>query len=182
MWLLVFSSGQRVEEWVGTAAYVVEVVGPTLLALGLVSNLLVLSILCCRRMRSGVNSFLLSSSIAQIFYIIAVFLLRLVDYSDQYKYHIFHTAGRVYIHHFSYFFYLIVLWQILAAGIERVLTGFTPDSSKRRCAPWRADLVNVVIWLLAFGLVFPVLWFAKLQYVLGYAHSNLQGTSAMSGE
>ncbi|XP_055347518.1 uncharacterized protein LOC129594755 [Paramacrobiotus metropolitanus] len=169
-----------VEDWVATAAYVVEVVSPTLLALGLVSNLLVLSILCCRNLRSGVNSFLLSSTLGQILYILAVFLLRMIDYSEEYKRHEFHVQGRSYIHHFSYFFYLIVLWQILAAGIERVVVGFTPDSGKRRCSPWRADLVNVFIWMAAFGLVFPVLWYSKLQYVLGYAAPHTTGSGSAS--
>ncbi|OQV25856.1 hypothetical protein BV898_00005 [Hypsibius exemplaris] len=161
-----------VEEWIRTAAYVVQVVSPTLLALGLLSNLLVMVVLCHVRMRSGINSFLLSATIAQILYIISVFLLRLVDYSKDYAANIFHDQGRVYIHHLSYFFWLILVWQLLCGGIERILTGFSPDSAKRQCSPLRADAVNILVWLCAFGLVFPVLWYGKLEMLLGYAVSK----------
>lgn len=161
----------HIEDWVTTAAYVVQVVSPTLLALGLLSNILVMSVLCHVRMRSAINSFLLSSSIAQVLYIIAVFLLRLVDYSPEYTQHIFHREGRVYIHHLSYFFWLIVMWQLLAGAVERVVAGYSGDSGRRHCSPLRADAVNILIWLCAFALVFPMLWYSKLEALLGYATS-----------
>lgn len=65
---LLMSASTHVDEWIHTATYVVEVVSPTLLALGLLSNLLVLAVLCHIRMRSAINSFLLSATFAQILY------------------------------------------------------------------------------------------------------------------
>jgi hypothetical protein len=123
-------------------------------------------------MRSGVNAYLLSGCLAQIFYVISIFLLRLVDYVPAYTQHTFHIEGRPYIHHLSYFFWLVLLWQLLAASVERILTGFSPDTVKHQCSSLRADFVSLFIWLAAFGLVFPLLWYSKLQRMLGYSDTD----------
>lgn len=64
------------------------------------------------------------------------------------------------------------MWQLLAGAVERVVTGYSGDSGRRYCSPLRADAVNILIWLCAFGLVFPVLWYSKLESLLGYATST----------